>query len=366
MSLSFLRKKSIVGLDMGSSHIRAVELLPAQSGWEIGNMAAIETPADAIRDGVVVDPQSVGMAIRQLLREAHIGSNAANIAVGGGTVVVRTVQMPSMSEATLRKSIKFEAGRYVPSSVEDSYIEFEILGKSEDGQMDVLIVAAPKDVISSRVAACEQAGLEVEAVDVEMFAAYRGLVEVSASNDWRDKTIALVDIGASKTNMSVVRNGRFAMTRSISQGGNLLTEALGSYFKLSNLEAEEGKAQLTIKELIDDGKPKENPPLRVIQPHVDDLVREMRRSLNYYQSQLNDADQGGHVDLILLTGGGSKLRGLDEYMSHKLGVSANTLGAFSGPHMQAPESAETGAGEEWGLAIGLALRSDPAWLKNAA
>ena len=102
----------------------------------------------------------------------------------------------------------------------------------------------------------------------------------------------MIDVGAANTRMSVIQNGVFTMTRTIPNGAQMLTEALKGYFKLSEDDAEQGKAQLDIADLIEDAKPRENPLLRVIQPHVDDLVREIRRSLNYFQSQLSEGNQG--------------------------------------------------------------------------
>ena len=308
MPLKLFGKSAAIGLDLGHRAIRATQIERNGNGWRIVRFASVETPAGSIKDGVVIDVEAVSQAIRQALREGHFNSSSAHIAVSGGTVVVRVVKVPSMAEATLRKSIKYEAGRYVPSSSEESYIEFEIVGKTEDGQMEVLLVAAPKEIVQARMAACQGAGLEIESVDVEPFAAYRSLVEADPELDLHAQTFALIDVGAANTRMSVIQNGVFTMTRSIPHGAQMLTEALKGYFKLSDEDAEAGKAQLDIAELIEEAKPRENPPLRVIQPHVDDLVREIRRSLNYFQSQLSEGHQNKSVETLLLTGGGAKLK----------------------------------------------------------
>ncbi len=366
MSLSVFRKKSVVGLDIGHEAIRVMELDRNASGWHISHTGWIQTPEDSIKDGVVVDPQPVAAAIKQLFRENHIGAHSVSIAVGGGTVVVRVVRMPVMTEATLRKSIKFEAGRYVPTSVEDSFIEFEILGRVDENQMDVLMVAAPKDIVSSRVAACEQAGLEVESVDVEAFAAYRSIIESDSETTWHDKTIGLVDIGSSKTNISVIRNGVFTMTRSIPQGGRVLTDALKQYFKLSDEEAESGKAQLDLNDLIHDDKPQENPPLRVIQPHIDDLVREIRRSLNYYQSQQTEGDQSKQIDALVITGGGAKLAGLETYAGAKLKLPTHCMGVRGNPRFAHAGHEDGSDGTELAVVCGLAMRQHTAARSVAA
>lgn len=357
MPLNPFGKKTSVGLDLGHRTLRAVQIDRQPGGWRIAKYAEAPTPAGAIKDGVVVDVDSVALAIKQLLRDGHFSPSTAHIAVSGGTVVVRVVRIPAMAEATLRRSIKYEAGRYVPSSSEDSYIEFEIVGRAEDGQMDVLMVAAPKEIVEGRISACSAAGLEVESVDVEPFAAYRTLIEADPENDMESQTFSLIDIGASNTRMSVIQNGVFTMTRSIPHGAQMLTEALKSYFKLSDDDAEAGKAQLDVSELIEDEKPKENPPLRVIQPHVDDLVREIRRSLNYFQSQQSEGQQAKSVERLLFTGGGSKLKGLAEYIAHKLGLPCQAIGVFKNPRFTWAGSTDLGDGLELAVACGLAMRS---------
>lgn len=350
-------KKSYVGIDIGHYSIKLAQVDRAGNGWRVSKLFTMRTPQDAVRDSIVVDTEAVGMAIKQGLRQGGINANSAMIGVSGGSVIVRPVRIPKMAEATLRKSIKFEAGRYVPSSAEDSYIEFEIIGETEDNQMDVLMVAAPKDVVESRLKACDMAGLDVEIVDVEPFAVYRSLVECDPDSEMKPKTIVLIDVGGSTTSMSIVSDGVFAMARSLPQGGQTFTEALKNYFKLSEEDAESGKAQLNIAELIETA-PKENPPLRVVQPHLDDMIREVRRSLNYFQSQAAEVGGTAHknVDMVVLCGGGSKMQGLAEYMSHKLGIPTVALGVFSGDRFVGP-SADSEVGQELAVVTGLAMRA---------
>lgn len=357
MSLSLFRKKTLVGLDLGHHTMKAVMMERGGTGWKLTKVVSLPTPPDAIREGVVVDQEAVAGAIRQLMKKSHIGATSAIISVAGASVVVRTVRIPKMPEATLRKSIKFEAGRYVPTSVEDSLIEFEILGPADDNQMDVLIVAAPKDIVESRVSACKLAGLEVEVVDIEPFAAFRALVEADPHFELENLTIAVIDIGAYTTNVSVISKGVFSMTRSINQGGAMLTKELISYFDLSPEDAESGKSQLDLRDLLDETKPLENPPLRVIQPHVDELIREIRRSLNYYQSQQTEGGQPNPVTSVLVCGGGAKLSGLPDYIAHKLEMIVTSAGVFENPRFVYAGTDELGAGTELAVASGLAMRA---------
>ncbi len=357
MSLSMMRRKAYVGLDLGHGAFKAVQVERTADGWKVTRAVATPTPPECIKDGVVVDPPLAASAIRQMLREGRLTASNCIIAVAGGTVIVRTVRIPKMPEATLRKSIKFEAGRYVPSSIEDSFIEFEILGEAPENQMDVMIVAAPREIVESRLKACSMAGLDPEVVDIEAFAAYRSLVESEAEAGLSESTIALVDVGASSTNVSVVSKGVFAMTRSIPQAGGTLTEALKGYFKLSDEDAEAGKAQLDLRDLLKDEKPLENPPLRVLQPHVDELVREIRRSLNYYQSQQTEQGAPNPVTKLIVSGGAARLGGLADYLSHKLGIETAARGVFDNPSFVSAGVEDPGSGLELSVAAGLAMRA---------
>lgn len=357
MPLKLLGKGSVVGIDIGHRTVRVVEVDRTANGWKIGKYGFAPIPEGAVRDGVVTDVDVVAASIRHALQSNGIGASQAHIAVAGGSVVVRSVRVPRMAEATLRRSIKVEAGRYVPSSVEDSYIEFEITNMVGENEMDALIVAAPKEVVDSRIDACRKAGINVESVDIEIFAAYRALVEADATSGWQEKTVALIDIGANQTKVAVIQSGLFSMTRTIPQGGQVLTEALKNYFKLSDEDAESGKSQLDVSLLADESSPRENPPLRVIQPHVDDLVREIRRSLNYYQSQQTDQQQPTQVEALLIAGGGSKLPGLAEYMANKLGIDTIAAGVFDNPRFVSSGTADLGNGQDLSVATGLAMRA---------
>lgn len=356
MSLSFLRSKTYVGLDLGARTIKAVQVERTQVGWKIDKAVRWPTPKGAVQDGIVTDVDAMATALREMMRETRINATSAVIGASGGAVIVRTVSIPNMPEAVLRKSIKFEASRYVPSSIEDSFIEFEILGQADEDNMSVLIVAAPREIVESRVRACEAAGIETEIVDVEAFAAYRALIEAETAEAYSDSTIAIIDIGASSSNVSVVHKGAFSMTRSIPQAGATLSEALKSYFKLSDEEAEQGKSQLDLNHLLAEAKPSENPPLRVIQPFIDDQIREIRRSLNYYQSQQTEAGQSTPVTKLILCGGGAALAGIDHYVQQKMGIETKCVSVLDNPRFVYSGPEDTGHGLDLAVASGLAMR----------
>ncbi|GIV01359.1 MAG: fimbrial assembly protein [Fimbriimonadales bacterium] len=355
MSLSLFRSDRFVGIDIGHSSLAVAQVEQSGGTFRVLHLGRAPVPEDTVADGVVVDPDALGYAIRDLLRASGISATMANIAVAGPAVVVRTVKMPTMSEDALRKSIRFEAGRYVPSSVEESYIDFEIVSHDEEGQMSVLIVAAPRDMVESKVRAIQAAGLDVENVEVEAFAQFRALVEADDLSDFESHVVALVDVGGQSTEVTVVQHGTFALTRSIPIGGDAMTEALASYFKMSPEEAEAGKRSLDLTGLIQQG-PQENPPLRVVQPIVDELVREIRRSLNYYQSQQTEAGQPSQVTHLMFSGGGAHLTGFPEYVSHKLNMTGVVPNLFENPRFVFAGAEPPADGSAYSVAIGLAMR----------
>lgn len=349
-------KKSSVGIDIGHANIRVAQAEKTTTGFKINKFAQVETPKEAIRDGQISQPELVGHAIKHAMKEAHIHASSAVVAAAGGAVFIRTVQFPKMSPQMLRDSVKFEAGRYVPGSVEDSYVEAEYLGPHGESQMDVLLVAAPRDSVGARMTACAIAGLEVEVVETETFAAYRSLLEVDPSREAADKTYMLVNIGAANTFVSVIQKGVYLMHRSMPNAGNMLTDALKQAFKLEQVDAEAGKSVLDLHELLSTGST-ENPPLKVIATMVDDIIRELRRSLNFLQtqSQQSEGTTQVEIDAVVLCGGGAKLKGMAAYMETKLNLPVHAVGIFDNPFITHSISV-AGNGIDLAVAAGLAMR----------
>lgn len=351
---SLFGKKSHVGIDIGHQAIKFVFGEKNGGLWKLSHFVSVPTPADSVKDGVVIDSEAIGLTIKSVLKEHKINASSCALAVSGASVIVRSVRVPKMNEVTFRKSIRYEASRYIQASVDDSYIDCEIVAQHPDGQMEVQIVAAPKQLVSSRVRAAEFADLTVDSVDVETFAAHRALIESDESNALNQMTVALIDIGFSSTTVSVVSHGVFTMSRTIAHGGQTWSEALKTYFKLSDQDAENGKAQLDLTPLLAEAQ-MDNPPLRVLQPHVDDLVREVRRSLNYYQSQQTEGGPKDPITHMVLTGGASRLGGIATYFSNKLGIPAICRGVFDNPLVVGRSTDGSQNGLEFAVAAGLAM-----------
>ena len=375
---SLFGKETLVGLDIGSAFMKAVQVEPAglaARGFRVVRAAQAPTPPDAIRDGIVVDAPAVAQALRQMLRAAGITATGAVTAVAGPTVVVRTIRLPRMSEAALRKSVRYEAAKYINANVDDSAIEFEILGpvsapaalpepeKNADGesnengengpagadQMNVMLVAASREMVESRLAVIEGAGLEAVAVDVEAFALQRALVGAAArlaadgtegDSGGGPGLRALIDLGAAHTEVTLLLGDTFALTRSIPIAGEAFTNVFRGHFHCASDEAERQKAAVDLAVLLDPERaadPEASALPRLLQPTLDELLREVRRSIHYYQSQLegeNGAAQPGAQSAlaeIILSGGGAQMGGIAPYMSARLGTQVRVGNAFAGP-----------------------------------
>ncbi len=360
---SLFGKETLIGLDIGSSSIKAIQVEAQRGRFRILRAAQQKTPAGAVRDGIVLNREAVTEAIQQMLKASGITASGAVLAVSGPTVIVRQIRMPRVSEAVLKKSIRYEAGKHISTNIEDSAVAFDILGQASDdeSQMEVMLVAAPREMVDSRVAAIEAAGLDAVAVDIEAFAARRALVTLSPDLFADGALRALVEIGASHTEVIILVGSEFALTRSIPIAGDTFTDALKNQLRLEISEAEARKREADMLALVNGESASDSELARILQSSVDELLREIRRSVNYYQSQQTDSAPaaGAALTEILLIGGSAQLKGLAPYMTARLGTPVRLCDPFETPYLESTPEAEEWLreqGPQLGTALGLAIK----------
>jgi type IV pilus assembly protein PilM len=286
---------------------------------------------------------------------------------------VRQLSLPNMSAKQRRQTIEWEARNYISFPMEDGSIESQIIGQSsgKDGQnmMDVMLVAAPRDMVDACAETMQLAGLEPLAVEMQAFAAMRTLVGLSSVDP--QATVALVGIGATFSEITIVQGERFILSRIIPIAGNNLTEAIRSSLEVNWEEAEllkGGNLRIVLSEEERANlEPAAQQASRAIEPLLDELIREIRRSLAYhdYQQKLPEAGaQGQGADQILLSGGSAKLAGIDRYLQSQLSIPTAVVDIFG------PEGLDAGMENTVFLkehaptlvnAVGLALREAPSW-----
>lgn len=327
----FSRKnKSMVGVDIGTSRVKIVELTRRGDDVELTRAAIELAPPGAIRDGQIVAPDLVAEVIRQGLAEGRIKPGEVVAAIAGQGVVVRHVRFPRMPEEELREAIKWEGQQYIPIPIEEAVVDFDIIdGYSDAGEaeMEVMLVAAPRKLVNSHVDAIQLAGLTPIAIDVQPFTVLRALRYEpggSAASDNGRSATAYIDIGAGTTDILIAQGERLRFTRIVPLGGNTFTNAIAEKLGISFEEAEKIKIEKG-KICVDGyGEPcadeQEQKVSDAIAGVAADVATDIRRSLDYHDLQLEGRSQDAGVTGVVLTGGASVMEGLDSYLENELGL----------------------------------------------
>ncbi len=312
------KPKSLVGLDIGSHSIKIVELAHHKKRFELQGFGVAQLPPEAIVDGVIMDSSVVAEAIRSLYQNLKTKNRNVATSVAGHSLIVKKIQLPLMTEDELEDQIQWEAGQYIPFEVEEVNLDFQLLGSgaSEEGQMDVLLVAVKKDIINDYTAVITEAGLSVQVVDVDAFAL--GNVFEIAYPEMADKTAVLIDIGAGIMNISVVKGGISVFTRDITMGGSNFTEEIQKELGVSYDEAE----VLKLGGVSERATPEQ--VSAIMSGVAENVVLEIQRSLDFFSATSAEEEIQG----IFLAGGCSHVPGLVRAVEERMGVPVQVLNAF--------------------------------------
>lgn len=310
--ISFGSAKAIVGLDIGASAVKVVQLKrgnpPSLSGFAI-----VPLPHEgAVVDGNIADPETVAEAIKEAMSQIAAKGCPIHTALSAQNVIVRFINMPVMSKEDLEETIKYEAEQYVPYAIEDVSISFEQLTQVDSdvgaGQLLILLVVAQKEMIGSYMGCLKMAGLMPEVLDVDSLAVLNALHRTIEESS----VVSVIDIGAATTNISLLKDGVLQFNRSIPIAGNNITMVIQNVLKLDFEQAENVKINEGIS--VEEGE--ENEVSEVVRTIIEELASEIRRSFDYYKAQYRESG----IDKIILTGGSSKLRNIDLFLANELGV----------------------------------------------
>lgn len=314
--------KGIIGLDIGSSSIKVISLKKSKKGYELINFGIAPLPPQTIVDRALMNSGAVVDAIRRLIQSQMIKTKDCAISISGHSVIIKKISLPQMTKAELETSIQWEAEQYIPFDINDVNVDVQILNPtgSEQGQMDVLLVAGKKDLIVDYAAVVSEAGLNPTIVDVDAFAVENAF-EVNYSLP-PDETIALVNIGASVTNIVVVANRMTTFTRDITIGGNQFSEEIQKQLNLSYMEAEDLKLGGEPGVDADSVIPQEVE--RVIQEVSENLASEIRRSLEFFSA----TNQDSNISKIYICGGTAKISSLQKVLESRTGIAVEMFDPF--------------------------------------
>src|SRR6266571_5301341 len=313
----FGRKQSLVGLDIGSHTIKAVELEGESSRNYRMTRWGISAPlAEAIVDGEIMDRQLVTDAISNLFESRGIKSRQVVAAVSGRAVIVKKITMNKLSPEDAEQAVYWEAEQHVPYDINDVSLDFEILGPAPNDpkQMQVLLVAAKKDMVMSFSDLIREAGLQPLIVDVDSFAAQNAL---AANYDFsHDDVVAILNIGAEITNINIMQAGVPYFTKDLQVGGNSFIESAQRKFNLSQSEAAAAV------------RGESGAGLDVV-PVVEQACESLATALERAQAYLRTAGEAGPVGRIMLCGGAAMTPGVPEFLSRRFGVNAEIVNPLS-------------------------------------
>ena len=347
----FWRAKSIVGLDIGSSAIKAIELKPAGKGHRVTAIGVEPLPPDSIVDGAIIDGAAVSDAIRRLLQPKTFRCKEVAASLSGNSVIVKKISLPIMTEQELSESIYWEAEQYIPFDIQDVNLDYQILdpGTGPDGQgsMDVLLVAAKKDKIGDYTGVIAQAGKTPVVVDVDAFALQNAY---EANYGFEPATVvALVNAGASAININILNGAQSVFTRDVSLGGNAFTEALQKELGLPFEMAEQLKHGHDVEGVTyEEARP-------VLRAMADNVLLEVEKTFDFYKASAAT----DRIDRIVLSGGASRVEGFAELLQERFDTPVERFDPFRQVTFDGKKLGREDAGDlaaVSAVALGLALR----------
>ena len=368
-ALFFGSKSQAVGLDIGTEHIRAAQLKPQGSSLSLTGYDWIDTPIGSVVEGEVLDPVAVAGALRELWRKSGATTKEVAVGVANQKVVVRLVDLPFMDRSELAGAIQYQAHDYIPIPIEDAVLDFQIIGDymtpNDEHMIEVLIVAAQREMLGSLIAAVENAGLRPMLVDVTPFAVVRALIgdgpSVLPDETEAGQAVGIVHMSSGITTIGVVERGMPRFTRVSSIAGREFTQAVSTALEVTFEEAEQIKLKVGLPDLS--GAPLELPEgldeptvkaaQEALEREVNRFTAEIRRSLDYYLTQ---AGQARSIRTILLSGPSAQLTNLAAYLETGLQAEVRLADAL-GQIKLTPKTQELVEGDRYGAvaAIGLAM-----------
>lgn len=344
----FSRSKGVVGLDIGTSAVKLVELKERKGEYSLEKLGVEPLSPEAIVDGSIMDSSLVVDAIQKLNDEAGIKNNNYATSVSGHSVIIKKIQMPVMSGEDLAESIQWEAEQYIPFDINDVRLDYLVLSDAMGDSMDVLLVAVKRDKVNDYVSLISQTGKTPALVDVDAFAV-QNAYEVNYDLD-HGKVVALVNMGAGVTNINILSHGSTVFWRDISFGGNQFNEALQREYNLSYAQSE----RLKQGEQVDGHSAADARP--ILDAVSAEMAGEIQKTFDFFSATSTE----GSVDEMVISGGCTLTPNLQNVLRDRFGVAIEVLNPLR--RIQFKESDFPG---DWlesiaptlAVAVGLAARS---------
>lgn len=313
------KKNHLIGLDIGSRSIKVGEAIETRHDFELNKFGMVGLPADWIEDAVIKEPERIAKTIRELFSQQKIREKNVAVSIGGYSVIVKKIQLPPQSEESLQDSIHFEAEQYIPFDINEVNLDFQILSDPSDGnpRMDVILVAAKKDLVNDYLNLIETAGLRPCIMDIDAFA-LQNIYEYAYSPQ-DETTVALIDIGASKTSLNILKGNMSLFMRDVTLGSEQINHKIAHTAPCSLDEAEAIKMS---------GKPGVKFPdlnLRQITAEVvSDWCLEIRRAIDFFYSTYPEHQ----IKTAILSGGGANIPEFRNMLASEITMEVEVIQPF--------------------------------------
>jgi type IV pilus assembly protein PilM len=345
----FRRSKPLVGLDIGSSSVKAVELTKSKKGYQLTGFGFEPLTPDAVVDGAIMDAPEVAGAIKKIFTAGKLKPKGVATGISGHSVIVKRVVVPAVTPDQVESSIQMDMEQYIPFEIAEVNMDYQVIGPgttpTEDAGMDVVLVAAKKDKIQNHTAVINLAGRNPEVVDIDAFA-LQNTFEVNYGPS-PSGTIALLNIGASLMNINITKAGMPLFVRDVSVGGNQYTDILQKELQLNFQEAEDLK-------LGNSGGNEAEMVQPLLESITDMLIMEVQKTFDFFRETYPHET----ISRVLISGGTSHMLGLAEKIQETFGCRTEVLNPFNsitmGPHVDI--SRVRSLGPVLAVAVGLALR----------
>ena len=314
----FGKREHLIGLDIGSRTIKAAEIVETKKGRSLRRFGMTDIQPGLIEDGAINEPEEVAEAIRGLFKSYSLREKNVAISIGGYSVIVKKINVQTMAEDQLQETIHFEAEQYIPFDISDVNLDFQILGPNENNpnQMNVFLVAAKKEMVNDYINLVGMAGLNPCIIDVEAFA-LQNIFEINY--DLKDENIALIDIGASKTSLNILKGPNSVFMRDVSLGCAQVNQKIMSLINCSFDESESVKLGGQTDKISDEDLK------QIITSVVADWCTEIRRALDFFYSTYPD-DQ---IKRIVLSGGGGNIADFRQLLAAEASAEVETINPFN-------------------------------------
>ena len=345
----FSRAKGVVGLDIGSSAIKLVELKEKKGQYQLVRLGLEPLSPEAIVDGSIMDSSLVVDAIHKLNDEAKVKISQYATSLSGHSVIIKKIQLPAMSQDELDESIQWEAEQYIPFDINDVRMDYVVLSESEPGveQMEVLLVAVKRDKVNDYQSVISQTGKTPALIDIDVFA-IQNAYEINYDLDPL-KVVALINMGAGVTNINILARGSTVFWRDITFGGNQFSDALQREFNLSFEQAEGLKRGETVgRYTMAEARP-------ILDSVSEEMASEIQKTFDFFSATSSE----GPVEELVLSGGCALTHNLQQVLRDRFGVPTELMNPLRRVHFK-----EGDFDGEWlqsiaprlAVSVGLAIR----------